>query len=113
MDDAYRCIRTLKITGMLISKTKDHICKTISLWRELKLSVTLSTHLFEDHVFYQIENIIGGLADKSEDPIERTHQDGKRSERIYCGLTNFKQSQVSQLKHNDITTNPQIKVKSE
>ena len=41
---------------------------------------------------------VGGLADKSEDHIERAHQDGKRSEIIYCGLTNFKQSQVSQLK---------------
>ena len=83
------------------------------LWKELKLPVTPSAHLFEDHIVFQMENIVGGLADKSEDHIERAHQDGKRSERIYCGLTNFKQSQVSQLKNNDIMTNPQVKVKSQ
>ena len=34
MDNAYRCMRTLKITDKLISKTKDHICKTMLLRRE-------------------------------------------------------------------------------
>ena len=45
-----------------------------------------------------MKNIVGGLADKSEDHIEGSHQDGKHSERRYCGLTNFKQSQISQIK---------------
>ena len=40
------------------------VCKTMSLWRELKLHVTPPTHLFEDHIVYQMENIVGGLADK-------------------------------------------------
>ena len=58
-----------------------------------------------------MENIVGGLADKSEDYIKRAHQDGKGSEIIYCGLTKFKQSQDSQLKNNDmmiITTKSDI-----
>ena len=113
MDNAYRCMRTLKVTDDLIPKTNDHICKTMLLWRELKLHVTPSPHLFEDHIVYQIEHIVGGLADKSEDHIDRSHQDGKRSERMYCGLTNFQQSQISQLKCNDLMTNPLIKLKSE
>ena len=50
---------------------------------------------------------------KSEDHIERAHQDNKRSERIYCSLTNFKQYQVSQLKNNDLMANPPVKLKSE
>ena len=45
--------------------------------------------MFEDHIVYQMKNIVGGLAGKGEDRVERTHQDGKRSERIYCGLINF------------------------
>ena len=28
MDNAYRCMRTLTIIDDLITKTKDHICKT-------------------------------------------------------------------------------------
>ena len=112
MDNAYCCMRTLKITDNLISKIKYYICKTMLMWRELKIPVTPSTHLFEDHIVYQMENIVGGLADKSEDHIERVHQDGKRSERLYCGLTNFQQSQISQLKCNALMTNPLVKLKS-
>ena len=50
MDNAYRCMRTLNITDDLISKTKDHIYKTTLMWRELKIPVTPSAHLFEDHI---------------------------------------------------------------
>ena len=113
MDNAYRCMRTLTVTDELISKTKDHVCQTMLLWRKLKIPVTPSAHLFEDHIVHQMENIIGGLADKSEDHIERAHQDGKRSERKYCGVTNFQQSQISQLKCNDLITNRIVKLKSQ
>ena len=100
------------VASEFILKIKDHICKTM-LWRiELKLHVTLSSHLFEDYNVYQMKNIVGGLAGKGEDRVERTHQDGKRSERIYCRLTNFKLSQISQIKSNDMMTNPQVKLRS-
>ena len=82
------------------------------LWRELKLHLTPSAHLFEDHIVYQMEHIVGGLADKSEDHIEGSHHDGKRSERMYSGLTNFQQSQISQLKCNNLMTNPIVILKS-
>ena len=95
MDHAYRCMRTLKLTDEFISKNKAHVYKTILLWRELKLPVIPSAYLFEDHIVYKIENIIDFLAEKSEDYIERIHQDGKHSEKRYCGLTNFQQSQIS------------------
>ena len=45
-----------------------------------------------------MKHIVGMIADNNDDHIERAHQDCKRSERIYCGLTNFQQSQISQLK---------------
>ena len=60
-------MRTLKITDNLISKTKDHICKTMLMWRELKIHVTPSASLFVDNIVYQIENTVGGLVDKSEE----------------------------------------------
>ena len=59
-----------------------------------------------------MKNIVGGLADKSGDRIERHHQDSKRSEKIDCGLTNFQQSQISQLKNNDMMNNSKVKLKS-
>ena len=60
-----------------------------------------------------MENIIGGIADKSEDHIKRAHQDSKRSEGKYCGVTKFQQSQISQLKCNDLITNRIVKLKSQ
>ena len=87
MDNAYRCMRTLTIRDDLITKTKSHICKTMLMWRKLKIPVTPSAHLFEDHIMFQIEKSVGGLADKSEDHIERAHQDGKRSERNIITFT--------------------------
>ena len=54
MNHAYCCMRTFNITDVLISKTKDHVYKTMLLWRGLKLPVTPSAHLFEDHIVYQM-----------------------------------------------------------
>ena len=68
------------------------------LYKKLKVPVIPSTHFIKTTCFYQMKNIVDGLTDKSEDRIERDHQDGKRSEIKYCGVTNFRQSQISQLK---------------
>ena len=48
-------MKTLPIMDELISNSKDHVYQTMLLWRELKLSVTLSAHLFEDHIVYQMK----------------------------------------------------------
>ena len=84
MDSVYRCMRILTLTYALITKTKDHICKTTLLWRKLKIPVTPSAHLFEDHIVYQVKKFDRGLADKSEDHIERAYKIK------YGGLANFK-----------------------
>ena len=62
------------------------------LRRELKLSVIPSTHLLEDHILNQMISIEGGIADKTEDHIERSHQVGKRLERRYQCVADFTQS---------------------
>ena len=95
INHTHRFIRSLKIADKLISKTKDDVYNIILLWRKLKLHITPSTRLFESHIVYQMKKIVGDLADKSEDHIERDNQDGKRSERMYCALINFQQSQIS------------------
>ena len=82
------------------------------MWRELKLAVTPSAHLFEDHIVHQMTNIVDGLADKNEDHIKKAHQNGKRSERIYSRVKKFKQSQLSQIKSNVMKTNSHVKLKS-
>lgn len=68
------------------------------LWRKLNLLVTSSAHLLEGYIVHQMRFCVDDLSDKSENYIERGHSDGKRNKRIYSGLTNFQQSQISQLK---------------
>ena len=73
MNEVYRCIRTLYVDDNLIEKPRIHIQKTMLLWRDLKLLVTPSAHLFEDHILIQMSLIEDDIADKSEDHIELSH----------------------------------------
>ena len=61
----------------------------MTLWRDLKLSVTPLAHLCENYIIFQMINIIAGLANKSDDYIERDHQDGMKISRIYADITDF------------------------
>ena len=49
----------------------------MALWRELKLLVTPSAHLFEDRIVSQIVTLDGGIADKIVDRIGIIRQLGK------------------------------------
>ena len=40
------------------------------MWRELKLPVTPSAHLLEDHILNQMSSIEGGITGVTEDHIE-------------------------------------------
>ena len=113
MDHQYRCMRSSNITAEFIHKTKDHIYNTMLLLGELNLLVTPSDHLLKDHIFIKWKILWVGLTDISKDHIERHHQNSKRSEKIDCGLKKFQQSQISQLKNNDMMTNSKVKLKSE
>ena len=53
------------------------------LWREFKIPGTSSAHLLEVHILKQMITIKGGIVDKTEDHIERSHQVGKRFEQRY------------------------------
>ena len=113
MDDMYQCIRTLTIDNDLINKTKNHIQSTMKLWRELKLPVIPSAHLLEDHILKQMISIKGDIADKTEDHIERRHQVGPGYEKRYKCVTDFTQSYTSQIKLQDLLSNPIVEMKSD
>ena len=70
------------------------------MWRELKIPVASSVHLLEDHIFNQMITIKGGISDKSEDHIDRSHKVGKRFDQRYKCVTGFTQSQNLQIKLN-------------
>ena len=54
-----------------------------------------------------------GIADKTEDHIENSHQIGKRFERRYQCVTDITQSQTLQIKLQDLFFNPIVEMKSD
>ena len=85
----YQFIKTLYIYDILSDIIRIHIKNTMILWREFKLPVTTSVHLLEDHILTQINSIDGGITDRTEEHIERSHQVGKRFEQRYKCVTTF------------------------
>lgn len=83
------------ITEEIIIKTKKHVKNIMKLWKHLKLSVTPSAHLFEHDIIFQTKNIIVGLVNKTEDYIERSHEDVIIMSRRYTGVNNVRQSRIS------------------
>ena len=111
VNNVYRGMREYKINEEIIIKIEKYVTNAMRLWRYLKLLVTLSVHLFEDHTIYQMENIIDDLADKSEDHIKWPHQDGMRMPGTYSRITHFCQSQTPQVQLCEMLSNLILKTK--
>ena len=60
-----------------------------------------------------MNSIDGDIANKTEDHIERSHQNGKRFEQRYKCVTDFTQSQTSQIMLHDLSSNSIVEIKSE
>ena len=67
----------------------------------------------EDHTLNQMISIDNGIADKIEDHIERIHQVDKRFKRRYQSVADSTQSQTSQIRLQDLLSNPIVDMKSE
>ena len=55
----------------------------------IKIVNTPYVHLLEEHIMNQVSSIEGGISDKTEDHIERNHQDDKRFERRCKCVSDF------------------------
>ena len=113
MDEVYCCIRIFIIDNNLIDKNQIHLQKAIFLWKELKLPVTPFAYSLKKHILNEMSSIEGGIYNKTEDHIERSHQVGKRLERRYQGVTDLTQSQTSQIKLQYLLFNPLVEIKLE
>ena len=77
-------------------------------------STCYSTSSFIGRSYFELNDYYkGGIADKTEDHIERIHQVGKRFDQRYKCVTDFTQSQTSQIKLQDLLSNPIVEMKSE
>ena len=77
-DAAFSLARKYEPTGDNAAMYQRFVDAAVNRHIQLGLSVTPKVHLMHKHVRWQMENIEGGLGDKMEDGIEKSHQGGKR-----------------------------------
>jgi len=69
--------------------------------------ISPKVHIFEDHAAEQ-QRKHGGVADKSEDFVELSHQDGKREHRRTGRITNFEKQHICAQKNEWVMSDPKI-----
>ena len=95
-----------------VKEFKNRKFKTMRLWRELNISVTIKAHLIECHALHQLE-MFKGIIDKAEHHVEREHQVGSRLLALTRNIKRFDARTHSQLKTMEIASNSEVKKKQE
>ena len=111
-------VNICNISRIFLSAIKDDISdssyyKYNDFVERIKNSTYSISSLLEDHILNQMITKNGGIADETGDHIERSHQVGKCFDQRCKYVTDFTQSQTSQIKLQDLLTNPIVKMKSE
>ena len=75
---------------------------------KLGLSVTPKVHLMHKHVEPQMTNITGGMGNKMEDGLERSHQTGGRSRLQFARVSNVHTRAVAKQRYAHRSTNPEV-----
>ena len=107
-DSVYAGLRLISPTKRELAIVKSDIDAMDHLWKVLAFSLTPKAHLIFSHAHKQMVRF-GGLGDKTEDFIEKRHQDQK----IYDAVTHRINRQTQQLVTQDIlewrNDNPLVK----
>jgi len=83
-DGAFSLARIYEPSPQNASLFQSFVNAAVDRHVSLGLSITPKVHLMHKHVQWQMENIDGGLGDKMEDGIEKSHQTGKRNRGQFC-----------------------------
>lgn len=75
---------------------------------KLGLSVTPKVHLMHKHVESQMTDITGGMGNKMEDGLERSHQTGGRSRLQFGKVSNLQTRAVAKQRYAHRSTNPEV-----
>ena len=107
-DALYAHLGLIDPTPIEMEQTCHRISIMQELWCLMRLSIMLKVHLIFIHAADD-QAKFGGLGDKTEDPIEKRHQEQLRSDAILnkmsCG---FAQKMHTQLKYKWHNTNPLV-----
>ena len=85
MDLVFSLLRIPAPTKYDIKNAKKAVAKLEEIWRGLNISETPKAHILFKHTVLQYE-LFGGIADKVEDFVEKSHQVGKRLEYLTSRL---------------------------
>jgi hypothetical protein len=75
---------------------------------KLGLSVTPKVHLMHKHVEPQMKDITGGMGNKMEDGIERSHQTGSRSRLQFGRVSNLQIRPLAKQRYAHRSSNPEV-----
>lgn len=107
IDMAISGFRKQNPTEASIEKTERAIKASMALLRKLGLSVTPKAYVLEDHAIRQMR-AFDGLWNKTEDFVERSHQDGARNDHRTQGLKHYQQRQEAQHKGAHRKSNQEV-----
>lgn len=84
------------------------VCAAIEGHVKLGLSVTPKVHLMHKHVVPQMTDITGGMGNKMEDGLERSHQTGGRYRLQFGRVSNLQTRAVAKQRYAHCSTNPEV-----
>ena len=107
MDASFSSLCTINSSEADCNIAKEGATATMNQWWLMLLSVTPKVHSFEDHTVDQMI-FFGGVADKSEDFAEWSHQDGKQEHQRTGWICNFSKWHNCAQRNKFITADPRI-----
>ena len=109
MDMVFSKLRILDPTENEIEEMKRSISALEKLWMQLDLSITPKFHILTTHIIEQIIRF-GGIADKVEDFIEKSHQIGKKLDKLVARIKSqcFCKQDLVKIRRQWLQTDPSV-----
>ena len=107
MDVVFSKLRILDPTKREIEEIDVSIKGLASIWKELDLNVTPKMHILICHTLDQVV-MLGGIADKVEDFIEKAHQTGKKLDHLVARMSSqsFYQQELVKIRRQWLASDP-------
>ena len=109
MDLSFSLLRTPAPTEDEINEARKAIFVLEKLWRNLNINITPKAHVLFVHAVDQFE-MFGGIADKVEDFVEKSHQLGKQLDHLTARMPKqcYRQQQLIHIKRMWLQQHPAI-----
>ena len=109
IDVVFSKLRILDPTVEEIKEIENAIKALERLWIDLDLNVTPKMHILTTHTVEQVVRF-GGIADKVEDFIEKSHQIGKRLDHLVARMNSqsFRQQELVKIRRQWLSSDPSV-----